>query len=314
VNSRRKQIDALKNQAKIVILPIAPMLLKKIREAETVILQEAVVDISYRKNSEAQASSQRSHKSISSLESKKDAKDNSTRSKKSIKNGVSASKDQLVQEQKEDEVLKVEDSSNKIEEQSINNTHKNEHKENDEVLDEDEKLVLRPLRMKESEIKGFLEHYQKKISKQLLESYSPFSELLETSFSGYEPYWLCLIDKDKFSIKGLAVFHLDPESKIRSRVMILHASVTVEENLNDFLKELINFIWANVNCEEIRVGIVHIEQDNTKSAPYLPLKTAYQNLSFKWKTLANDENGKRVLILGLNRPITEQFLNPRYIL
>jgi hypothetical protein len=288
----------------MVVLPIAPMLLKKIKEAESVILQE--VDITQSKDSEAPISSHRSHRSISSMESKQDdGRENSTRSKKKIRNVVNASRDTLIQEQRD--VLKPENNSSKTEEQII--TQRNEHKE--EVLNKDKKLMLKPLGIKESEAGEFLERYKATISKQLLESYSPLSELLETSFSGYEPYWLCL--KDQSSIKGLAVFHLDPESKIRSRVMVLHASVTEEENLNEFLKEVVSFIWANVNCEEIRVGITHIEQDNTKPAPYLPLKTAYQNLSFRWKTLANNEDGKRILILGLNRPIAEQFLNPRFI-
>ena len=84
-----------------------------------------------------------------------------------------------------------------------------------------------------------------------------------------------------------------------------------KSGLNDFLKELIEYIWENVNCEEIRVGISHIEQEKDKYSPYMPLKSAYQGLNFKWKTLTNGEDGKRILILGLSRPNTIIFNNPR---
>lgn len=289
----------MKSQAKMVPLPIPPVLLKKIKEAEGVIMQEAVQsELCCGKDSETQ-NALSSRKSVSSVESRKEVRKNSARSKRKL-NSVTATS-----EERKDASSHVE--NNKANDAAVRN--------NDEIAlkegAEGSGLVLKPLGMKESEVSEFLEHYQSTVPKQLLESYSPCSELLEASLSGYEPYWLCLKDKDQPAIKGLAVFHLDSEAKLKSRVMILHASVTDEGNLSAFLKDLVTFIWQNVNCEEIRVGIAHIEQENSKCAPYLPLKNAYQALNFRWKTLANNEDGKRTLILGLSRQSTDSFLNPR---
>eukprot|EP00826_Nyctotherus_ovalis_P016406 TRINITY_DN14745_c0_g5_i1.p1 TRINITY_DN14745_c0_g5~~TRINITY_DN14745_c0_g5_i1.p1 ORF type:complete len:284 (-),score=71.23 TRINITY_DN14745_c0_g5_i1:95-946(-) len=283
----------------MVALPIPPVLLKKIKEAEGVIMQEAVQNELYcGKDSETQ-NALSSRKSISSVESKKEVRKNSARSKRKLNTVVTAN------EEHKDALSRIENS--KDDNAAVKDNDKVELKEDAE----ESGLVLRPLGMKESEVNEFLGRYQSTVPKQLLESYSPCSELLEASLSGYEPYWLCLADKNQSAIKGLAVFHLDSEAKLKSRVMILHASVTDEENLSTFLKDLVTFIWRNVNCEEIRVGIAHIEQENSKCAPYLPLKTAYQALNFRWKTLANNENGKRTLILGLGRQSTDSFLNPR---
>jgi len=173
---------------------------------------------------------------------------------------------------------------------------------------------LRVLGISEAEIPVFLEQYGSMVPTKLLESYLALPELLEKSLSGYEPCWLCFNKTDHLNysvVKGLLVFHIDPESKLKKRVNILHASVTVEEELNDFLKEVVEYIWSNVNCQEIRVGISHVDQVGEKVVPYEPLKDGYQKLEFRWKTLTNDENGNRILVLGINRPTDKPFLNPR---
>lgn len=76
--------------------------------------------------------------------------------------------------------------------------------------------------------------------------------------------------------------------------------------------QLVNYIWKNVNCDEIRVGIAHIPQGQGKFIQYEPLKIAFQNLGFRWKTLVNDEKGGRILVLGLNRPENVLFDNLKY--
>jgi hypothetical protein len=174
---------------------------------------------------------------------------------------------------------------------------------------------LRTLGISEAEVSTFLEQYEPMVPAKILESYLVLPKLLEKSLSGYEPYWLCFNETDHVNysaIKGLVVFHTDPESKLKQRVNILHASVTAEEELNDFLKEVVEYIWSNVNCQEIRVGISNIDKVGEKLVPYEPLKEAYQKLQFRWKTLTNDENGNRILVLGINRPTNKPFLNPRY--
>ncbi len=178
---------------------------------------------------------------------------------------------------------------------------------------------LCPLGIREGEVAAFLQEYQRHVSDKLVQSYVPCAELLEKSMTGYEPCWVCLKDfsvgagKSPYeNVKGLAVFHVDPTSKLRVRVNILHASVAESAGpVKEFLQKVVDYVWANVNCEEIRVGLAHIEQAGEKYVPYEPLKNAYQELQFRWKTLTNDEEGKRILVLGLSRPATKPFANPR---
>jgi hypothetical protein len=76
----------------------------------------------------------------------------------------------------------------------------------------------------------------------------------------------------------------------------------------------VDYIWANVNCEEIRVCLLHYAQAEGKLAPYEMLKAAYQDLKFRWKKLVNDNQGGRAIELGLVRPPNTLVTNPRYLL
>eukprot|EP00826_Nyctotherus_ovalis_P040508 TRINITY_DN4002_c0_g3_i1.p1 TRINITY_DN4002_c0_g3~~TRINITY_DN4002_c0_g3_i1.p1 ORF type:complete len:345 (+),score=64.62 TRINITY_DN4002_c0_g3_i1:1131-2165(+) len=253
----------------MVALPIPQRLLKRIKEAEAVIMNET-----------AQTDSAEAKKIVvEEIMEKKEA----TQPAKSPIQAIT---------------------EDKINAKDIDNNPAHKTPEKNEST---EKSSLQPLKMKESEVQQFLERYTSVVSSKLIQSYCPLSELLEKAHSGYEPHWLSLTNNS--SIEGLAVFHLDPAGKSRARVTILHASTASEERLQSFLGELVSCIWENVNCEEIRVGLAHFSQADGKLGPYTPLKAAYQQLHFRWKTLTNDEQGNRILILGLTRP--SPFLNPR---
>lgn len=182
---------------------------------------------------------------------------------------------------------------------------------------ETQKLNLFPIKIPEDELLPFLLQYQARVSPPLHQSYCPLTELLEKSQTGYTPYWLSysysdINSPDDQTIQGLAVFYIDPSCKARTRVSILHATVAGEESkFGEFLSELLAFIWKNVNCDEIRVGLAHIQQQEDKTIPYDPLKNAYQDLKFRWKTLSNDDQGNRILILGMNRPENAPYMNLR---
>jgi len=177
---------------------------------------------------------------------------------------------------------------------------------------------LCPLKIRDIDVPKLVEWYKSKVDDNFVKSYCALEDLLERSQIGHNPIWLGysshedgfnLIEaKNTFDLKGLAVIHICPSSQLRTRVVILHASVIQKElnSLSDFLQKLINYIWTTINCDEIRVELLHFIQD-TKLAPYELLKYEYQELKFKWKMLINDQYGNRVLVLGVNRPEDKPF-------
>jgi len=169
---------------------------------------------------------------------------------------------------------------------------------------------LKPLKIRDLDVPKLLQWYKSKLSDNLAKSYCAIDNLLEKSKTGNNPIWLGyasngtafdLVKKNSFTLEGLAVIHIDGSPK--QRVVILHASVLNEEakNLPDLLQKLMSYIWTNINSAEIRVNLFHFIQHD-KQGPYENLKSEFQKLKFKWKTLVSDENGNRVLTLGANRP------------
>lgn len=280
---RRRQIEALKHQGKMVALPIPQRLLKRIKEAEAVITNEV-------------------------------AQTDSTEAKKTVVEEAVKDKE-ITQTAKRPENL-ASNLNTKSPTQTITEDRANAKDFDDssahgtpERNGSTDKLSLQPLKMKESEVQQFLERYESAVSPKLIQSYCPLSELLEKAHSGYEPHWVSLTNNS--SIEGLGVYHLDPAAKSGARVTILHASTAADEALEFFLEELVRSVWTNVHCAEIRVGLAHLPQPDGKLAPHGPLKTAFLRLRFRWKTLTSDQQGNRILILGLTRP--SPFLNPRYL-
>ena len=183
---------------------------------------------------------------------------------------------------------------------------------------------IKPLKITEPEAAKLLAWYQNHTSSKILQSYCPLSELITKAESGYEPYWLCyandtyplegasnlLRDSSFDLLRGLAVFHIDPASQQKPRVTILHASTLEETKVPDLVRKLVEYIWKNVNCEEIRVELTHFMQEG-RLAPCDVLKASFQGMKFRWKTLINDQQGKRVVVLGLARGAGDVFVNPR---
>ena len=328
-------------------MPIQPAQLKKIREAEALIMEEAMQQLMA---SEQDYSPIKEHET-SGKEKESDTKDlrhnTSAGEGNHLINGIERKYEFALSNRSRDSPSsyamvtddKIENGKEKQVESAIRTQRSLVVKKEDLQFDKDvasecavmveqiqeepkRENTVEPLGIRESQVSELLEYYQSIISPKLIQSYTPCTELLEKAQSGFEPYWLCFTSSDyapesksEYSkIRGLAVFHVDPTSKLRVRVNILHASCEPESMLKEFLEKVLQYIWNNVNCDEIRVGLAHIEQAGEKYIPYDPLKNLYQELQFRWKTLTNDELGKRILVLGLNRPVAKVFTNPRYII
>jgi len=90
--------------------------------------------------------------------------------------------------------------------------------------------------------------------------------------------------------------------------MILHISVLGDDQFDYALKLFVDYAWMNFSCNEIRVGIHHMNVDQ-QLIVYQPLKDAFSNLRFRWKTVNNNLLGERTIIMGLSKPNNALIVN-----
>jgi hypothetical protein len=111
--------------------------------------------------------------------------------------------------------------------------------------------------------------------------------------NGYERHYLKLTQGGKFA--GLALTNIDHSAANEFRGYIRHISVVNFSLLQNSLEAVIDFLWRRVYCQNIRVEIYHIKDEETQQMKVdLDVKNAFAKCGFKWKTLSNDPiTGKR---------------------
>mmetsp|Transcript_31809 Transcript_31809/g.31100 ORF Transcript_31809/g.31100 Transcript_31809/m.31100 type:complete len:122 (+) Transcript_31809:846-1211(+) len=109
-------------------------------------------------------------------------------------------------------------------------------------------------------------------------------------------------------VMGVALFNIDHTAQNEQRAFIRHISVTDIKYISKAVDQVVKFIWENVECQNIRVQLWHVKDQEKDSMSLDPnIKTAYYSIGFKWKTLTNDPaTGKRAQIMQLNRPNRNQ--------
>jgi len=159
-------------------------------------------------------------------------------------------------------------------------------------------LCLKPMKLKESEAKDFLEKYTKELPLNIRNSYPRAQTLLMRIHNSADNYWLA-----SHNNTALAIFCLEHIHE-QVRAVILHASSIKKEEFDTMLFQLKEHIWANTSADEIRVELLYIQEDN-KFTPCKELENKYFASGFKWKTILNTPNkyySRRTLILGIQRP------------
>ena len=179
---------------------------------------------------------------------------------------------------------------------------------------------LLPLNVEESQIMGFMDVYIGTLDSRMSGSFPPAEETIRKAFRGFDTYWMCYCKSNEYTnifkyaqtIEGLVVFYLDNTCPGRRRVILSHLTTRREEDYSVVLYQVLTFIWTQVNCDEIRVGLYHLREEG-KLVVNKEIKQLFvDGHKFRWKTLTNLENGQRIIVLGLNRPVEGiTFLNPR---
>eukprot|EP00826_Nyctotherus_ovalis_P061174 TRINITY_DN8676_c0_g1_i6.p1 TRINITY_DN8676_c0_g1~~TRINITY_DN8676_c0_g1_i6.p1 ORF type:complete len:472 (-),score=84.64 TRINITY_DN8676_c0_g1_i6:722-2137(-) len=180
----------------------------------------------------------------------------------------------------------------------------------------------KPILDASSEAAKLLKWYAAKLGEDYAKSFCPLEKLVEESQRGCNSIWLCY-GSDKWDTKnasaiisggrmedkifGLAVLNVGYVSQAKSIVRIVHVS-SIKGEIGVLLKELTDYIWNNINCDEIRVELTHYMQGG-RLLPFTSLKREFTSLNFRWKSLINVQEG-RTDVLGLSRPETSPYANP----
>ncbi len=110
--------------------------------------------------------------------------------------------------------------------------------------------------------------------------------------------------------------HQDHTASNEFRVYVRHLSATSMENYADVIQLCLTYIWENIYCQNIRIELLHLLQENGRFQAEPEIKKLFASQGFKWKTLSNDPvTGLRAQVMQLNRfATTPAFQNPQGVM
>ncbi|KAL4464045.1 hypothetical protein ABPG74_005982 [Tetrahymena malaccensis] len=143
----------------------------------------------------------------------------------------------------------------------------------------------------------YLETVEKKIKESVLSSTQEISRRLRTEYECG-----CLEYKRNGKIKGMA-YYFNESSQQSRRITLMHVSAVDQKNLDQFLNQIIQYIFKNDSCDEIRFCIYHHENEEGNMQVHKEIQTIFTSKGFKWKQVNNDKyTHQRTTILALRRP------------
>jgi hypothetical protein len=163
--------------------------------------------------------------------------------------------------------------------------------------------LINPLQLFEDEIitntTQYLEHLDERMRKSFT---SEPQELLRRANAGQDPQWFELLSSNNAARIGLAVVHIDNTYFAARRLVIIHFTVTERGLYEENLRAFTNYIWKNEECDEIKISLYYLEDEQHGKGADKDLQDWMKKLGFKWKQLTQDMNGKRYIDYLLKRP------------
>jgi len=175
----------------------------------------------------------------------------------------------------------------------------------EEKEEKDVSNPVQPVDLYEDEVEEYLRIYLQKIDQNMKDSFiSDPKVLLERANMGQDPIWFELVEVSGAERKtGLAVAHIDNTVFTARRMVILHFTSEDREMYHDFLAKFVEYLWKNDECNEIKICLYHIEDQNGNLGADKNLEQAIKKLGFRWKQLTNDKHtGKRYIDYLIKRP------------
>lgn len=179
-------------------------------------------------------------------------------------------------------------------------------------------LELESMRIKVEEVPEFFSFYKTRLLPSVRASNNESEQLFADMEEGYERHYMKIVsfrDGAKYG-NGMVFLNVDHTVPLQQRVIIRHISTIKAKELEKAFELVVNFIWRNIQCDNIRFELFHTK-DQTGALKADPnFKACLQKAGFKWKNLRNDPTtGKRSQIMQLDRPKdptkVPAFENPR---
>ena len=105
-------------------------------------------------------------------------------------------------------------------------------------------------------------------------------------------------------IVGLVTLNLENQKCMHKRLYISHFSTLQLDMVEKLLEILMQFIWQNYECIEVRIGIISRINEQGKYEADKSIKQHFDKLGFRWKQMIYTINETPVQLLGLRRADT----------
>ena len=163
---------------------------------------------------------------------------------------------------------------------------------------------VNPVDLYEDEVEQYCKLYLEGVDHGMKNSFiSEPKDLLERANMGQDPIWFELVDPSSEKRVGLAVAHIDNTVFTSRRMVILHFTVNNRENYSELLKQFVEYLWKNDECNEIKMSLYYLEDQNSNLGADKQLQDALKGLGFRWKQLTNDKiTMKRYIDYVIKRP------------
>ena len=125
---------------------------------------------------------------------------------------------------------------------------------------------------------------------------SSFDSILKQSY----PAWIQVLSSEKRL--GIMSFSIDTINTSVKRTFIHHISAVCAEDLAATLDRGLRYIWETIGCSEVRIALNYREIEGKMEADP-EMKSLVSERKFRWKNLTNTADGRRTIIMGVNRPV-----------
>lgn len=163
-----------------------------------------------------------------------------------------------------------------------------------------ERLVLESLNP--VNIEDQIENYSLKVPDVLKEALGkPESAYINSQSMRYPAYLWVKNDKN---IIGFVILNLENQKSMQKRLMISHISAESLKLYSDVLALVIDYIWNNYPCIEVRIGMISKVNEQGKYEADKSVKEFFDKLGFRWKQMIYTGDKTPLQLLGLRRPDT----------
>ena len=189
-----------------------------------------------------------------------------------------------------------------LNDEEIEENYDQEFEGNEGIEEIPDEIRLVPLQVYETEIeKIFLDHTQQITDTMRCSFSSSIDEIIQICNSGQDSRWIQI--KKGSSVVGLVAANINGSNFTVRRLQILYFTVTDISFYEEALRLLLDYFWRKDPCDDIWVGLYHMDDENGKLGVNKPIEEAYKKNGFRWKRITNDpDTGYRKTEYAVRRP------------